>query len=177
MRYGITGPAEGLTENQERFVADTTLFVLMDSEPMPTEFWSGCAHVVDSIGVYAAERARVPLIGLSVPRVQERGYERPLPSNYKELIKHLGVANYPCVVEEAPPGKDASDGYMKRNSLTVSKIDRLLAFPPTSTPTLRSGTWATIRRARNAGIDIYFYPLNGAKPWVESLDEVERLPL
>ncbi len=163
-------------------MADTTLYVLQDSEPPATEFWSGCAYGVDSIGIAAAVRARVPLIGFSLPQIREGDTTRPLFSNADDLIACYTLEksahwNIHWVLEYAPPGRNPSDGYLKRDSFTVSKIDRLLAFPRTSKSELRSGTWATIRRARDAGVEIWFYPLDRTEPWVEVPDPVERMTL
>ena len=179
---GITGPSEGLSLTQERFVADTTLDFLLDHEPPVDEFVSGCAEFVDSIGVYAAERARVPSIVLTVPLVSKA--TRPghilLPSNYESLRFYLEdgagraeardnlfVARGTFSVLFGKPGKNASEGYMKRNDLTVSLIGELLAFPRTSEEERRSGTWAAIRRARKKRIPVHFFPLDGSSPWVE----------
>jgi hypothetical protein len=176
MRYGITGPSKGLTENQERYVADTTLFILGGDDV--TEFWSGCAHKVDSIGVAAALRAYVPFIGLAVPRIQLDGHlVRVLDCNIDSLCKQVSIQHdSQYEVEYAKPGRNRTDGYMNRNALLVSKIDRLLAFPETPKMELRSGTWATIRRARDAGVEIWFYPLDGTNPWIEMPDQ-ESMPL
>lgn len=58
----------------------------------------------------------------------------------------------------APPGRDASDAYMKRNDLTAKKGEVLLAFPDCDEQ-LRSGTWATVRRFRKLDKPIYYFPL------------------
>ena len=51
-------------------------------------------------------------------------------------------------------------GYMKRNDSLVEAAGRLLAFPKTANEVLRSGTWATIRRARKAGVPVLMFPLS-----------------
>lgn len=51
-------------------------------------------------------------------------------------------------------------GYMVRNDAIVAHSDVLLAFPQTCTEVLRSGTWATIRRARKAGVEVHLFPLS-----------------
>lgn len=50
--------------------------------------------------------------------------------------------------------------YMKRNEAIVAASDVLIATPH-GTEELRSGTWATIRRARKKGIPIYIVYPNG----------------
>lgn len=166
--FGITGPHKDLTREQERFVADTVFVQLEEA----TEFWSGCAYYVDSIGVYAAVRARVPLIGLTVPRVQSPGHEPELLwSNAKELIDHAhsdGSSGTEWVVLPGPPGRNMPEGYKLRDALTVSKIKVLLSFPRTSVEEFKgSGTWMTIRLALKAGVEVRFFPLDGSPPWVK----------
>lgn len=51
-------------------------------------------------------------------------------------------------------------GYMKRNDALVEHCDILLAFPETPEEQRRSGTWATVRRARKAGKEVHIYPLS-----------------
>lgn len=53
-------------------------------------------------------------------------------------------------------------GYMPRNDRTIELADELHAFPETPVPVLRSGTWATIRRAERKGIPVVYHPLTGA---------------
>jgi hypothetical protein len=53
-----------------------------------------------------------------------------------------------------------TDGYMKRNDSLVASASRLIAFPKTADEELRSGTWATIRRARKAGVPVLMFPLS-----------------
>lgn len=57
-------------------------------------------------------------------------------------------------------------GYMVRNDALVAACDVLLAFPKTSEEEQRSGTWATIRRARKAEKPVWMYPLDGSGPWI-----------
>lgn len=62
-------------------------------------------------------------------------------------------------------GVDRSASYMARNDAMVAHgpaYDMTLqAFPLTKTEQLRSGTWATVRRARKFGVpDILITPLS-----------------
>ena len=59
-------------------------------------------------------------------------------------------------------------GYMARNDETIRRSDVLIAFPETPHEETRSGTWATVRRARKKGIPIYFFPLDGSTPYREA---------
>ncbi len=49
--------------------------------------------------------------------------------------------------------------YMKRNDLIVAESDTLTAFPAQPDERLRSGTWATVRRARKSGVPVDVVPL------------------
>lgn len=60
-----------------------------------------------------------------------------------------------------------SGGYMKRNDVLVAACDILLAFPRTKSEELRSGTWATVRRARKEGKPVWYFPLDGSEPFEE----------
>lgn len=52
--------------------------------------------------------------------------------------------------------------YMQRNDRIVELSDILIAFPKAETEELRSGTWATIRRARKKGIPVFIHPVGGS---------------
>lgn len=62
-------------------------------------------------------------------------------------------------------------GYLKRDDALVEGADLLLAFPDSDKEVLRSGTWATIRRARKRGIEVQMIPLD------TMLEAVLKLPL
>jgi hypothetical protein len=51
--------------------------------------------------------------------------------------------------------------YMERNQHIVDCADVLIATPSTSVEQLRSGTWATIRRARRKEIPVYLVHPDG----------------
>lgn len=53
-------------------------------------------------------------------------------------------------VVRVPAGSSRAESYMARNVRIVADCDVLLAFPYDSGEELRSGTWATVRRARKA---------------------------
>jgi hypothetical protein len=58
--------------------------------------------------------------------------------------------------------KRISGGYMARNDALVACADILIAFPERPDEEVRSGTWATVRRARKAGITVVLAPLESA---------------
>jgi hypothetical protein len=63
----------------------------------------------------------------------------------------------------AQPGHTDSDAYMNRNDDLVYACERLIAFPATRAVRIRSGTWATVRRARRLDMPIEIWPLSEAK--------------
>lgn len=65
-----------------------------------------------------------------------------------------------------------SGGYMKRNDAIVEHSDVLVAFPKTDEEELRSGTWATIRRARKAGVPVLLNPLDVC--YTDSMSETKE---
>lgn len=52
--------------------------------------------------------------------------------------------------------------YLDRNQDIVDASDALLATPKEHSEVLRSGTWATVRRAREAGLDLVIINPKGA---------------
>lgn len=59
--------------------------------------------------------------------------------------------------------------YMRRNDALVKACDVLIAFPATRRESPRSGTWATVRRARAKDRRIHVFPLDGTPPWTERI--------
>ncbi len=51
-------------------------------------------------------------------------------------------------------------GYMARNQAIADDCDILLAFPQTADEQWRSGTWATVRKARKANKEVIILPIN-----------------
>lgn len=47
--------------------------------------------------------------------------------------------------------------YLERNNDIVKNSDVLVACPASKTEVLRSGTWATIRKARKAKIEVFIF--------------------
>ena len=64
------------------------------------------------------------------------------------IADRLGMDPNPVLVmSEDSPGRS----YLARNRVIVSRAELLIAAPETDTEQLRSGTWATVRYARQAG--------------------------
>lgn len=162
-RFAVTGPT-ALTAEGERIVADMVLLALQGDDDA-TEFTSGCAYGADTIAVFAAECAEVPLIRLTLPTATWHN---------EVLAARAEACSWEIV--RVFQGRWAAETYMRRNSVTVSFADVLLAFPDSATEEWAgSGTWATIRRARKAGCEIRFFPLDGSEPWIDDPD-LGRLP-
>lgn len=51
-------------------------------------------------------------------------------------------------------------GYLKRDDALIDGANLLLAFPNSMQEVLRSGTWATIRRAWKANVPVHYWPLD-----------------
>lgn len=120
----------------------------------PTEIRTGAAFGIDSIAFFAAlwrfESARHRVF---VPRGCRYNEDVVLYAKQETHIEVVGV----------------DGGYMRRNDALIGmplypepRADILLAFPRTRTEELRSGTWATIRRARRAKTIVHITPLDEA---------------
>lgn len=55
--------------------------------------------------------------------------------------------------------------YLTRNGHIVAEADELLAAPESGWERQRSGTWATVRRARKKGIPILIVAPDGSETW------------
>jgi hypothetical protein len=134
----FTGPTE-LSRLEEKYVRSQVAGLRAD------RFVSGAATGVDTVAIMAAwEYLNRSEFYLTVPDRWHNG----------------GLVNYARMegwTIEYVPG-----GYMPRNDRTVELADELHAFPETPVPVLRSGTWATIRRAERKGIPVIFHPLTHA---------------
>lgn len=150
MRYSVTGESDLSAYSDVDRIKKMVEGYIRDLVPTPTEFTTGAAYGIDSI---AATVAWTYLEHPIVLRVCE-----PKGQRFNEGAREWGF-----VIEEV------EGGYMARNDRLVEHSDVLLAFPRSWREELRSGTWATVRRARKAGIEIRYFPLNGRdKPWIES---------
>lgn len=111
---------------------------------VPGTFNTGGAVGVDTLAFWEG-------LGLWVSETKHRVlYPDDENWNSAELraASHLGVEFIPI-----------TGGYMKRNDALVAACDLLIAFPRTGKSKLRSGTWATVRRADKAGKQLMIIPL------------------
>ncbi len=80
---------------------------------------------------------------------------------------NTNLTNFVDEIIEAKPGRHASQSMMNRNDQLLSSVGPvsiLQAFPRSPTEALRSGTWATVRRARKLDIPVTIFPLTSFLP-------------
>jgi predicted Rossmann fold nucleotide-binding protein DprA/Smf involved in DNA uptake len=109
---------------------------------------SGAAFGVDT----AAALAAIDLY----PDAEHRVYV-PAAWHNSEAVEQLRERSA-LIVEVGSTGSAAAS-YMARNDFMVADCTALIGFPYTLAEELRSGTWATIRRARRARRAIRLFPL------------------
>jgi hypothetical protein len=162
-RIAVTGP-EAISKGGHEMVHS-----VMPSLVAGTEFISGAAEGVDTLFALLAydyfPRAKHTIC---VPRAR---HNRILVEHFQALTRLNPDADIQILLTPVEPKSKNPhifrDEYMI--SLLAGKDDLLLAFPHTSKEVLRSGTWTTIRRAREADTQIFGFPLNSDKPWNENI--------
>lgn len=101
---------------------------------------------------------QVHTLGWTLPIVGHHGDDAGADTEFHNLCRDLGwrVVLHPpsnprrrgfCQADESRPTKP----YLDRNDDIVAESQAMFAAPLTMAEELRSGTWATIRRARKAG--------------------------
>jgi hypothetical protein len=120
--------------------------------PTPSEVRTGGAFGVDSAAAVLA-KARWPLARhvLVAPAAP-----------YNTALR--GDVEFDLVLR-ASAGATVAASYLNRNDFllgTDALADLLLAFPRLAVEQWRSGTWATIRRARKRGVAVAIHPLTPA---------------
>jgi hypothetical protein len=121
IKIGITGTRSGLTEQAKEYIY-TYLETNADNISE--------IHHGDCVGV-------------------DEEIHNLIDENYSDikLVVHPPTDNKHRAHCESDDIKKEYD-YIKRNHNIVNDTDILVAFPPTQTEILRSGTWSTIRYAR-----------------------------
>jgi predicted Rossmann fold nucleotide-binding protein DprA/Smf involved in DNA uptake len=138
----FTGPVE-ITEVE----AYAVRCALERVEPADV-YISGAAFGVDT----AAALAAVDLH----PEAEHRVY---VPAAWHNEVAVEQLRRLGAVVFEVDPAETTAASYMVRNDLMVAACTELIGFPYTLVEELRSGTWATIRRARRARRAVRLFPL------------------
>ena len=135
-RRGFTG-----TRNPPASARDSIRLYLMTLSPMVDELVIGCCVGVDQIVGREGRKLGFKVHGI-VPANRSQ-----VPTYYRDF----------CTTTEHMP--DDTD-YMDRNQRIVDVSVDLTAFPLDSTERQRSGTWATVRRARKANKPVIILPLS-----------------
>lgn len=141
----FTGPVE-ITDAEAHAVHE----VLQRLEPADV-YISGAAYGVDTAAALAAMEL--------YPAAEHRVY---VPAAWHNAAAVEELRDRGATVVEVDRAHSTAASYMARNDLMVADCTALVGFPYTLTEELRSGTWATIRRARCASRGIRLFPLRDA---------------
>lgn len=165
MILAFTGPEEVETDTiQEEIIRQEVqnLFPLG-----PTEFVSGAAFGVDTIAALAARDGYLNCIHRLV--VPNGRHNEDLVRQWEKYVSEdplrTDIDSRVHVVQRMPEGTD----HLARNDEMIHRADILIAFPRTPEEEKRSGTWATIRRARRKGIPIHLFSLLSGDFWFENV--------
>lgn len=150
MRYAVTGPRElsvdhGFAYSLVRYVFEAAVAHNV------TEISNGCQYGVDTVCAHVAHAM-----------FDERGVvlRGVVPKGMRHNTDALSFCNE---VEEV------EGGYLARNERLIEHADVLVAFPYSISEELRSGTWATVRRARKKRIPVLIAALDGTEPHYEKV--------
>jgi 8-oxo-dGTP diphosphatase len=161
VRYSFTGTASPLSPADRTFM-EKVISGLTDGK----EFTSGGAKNVDTVAAELAKKHH--------PEAHHRGVFPAAPYD-KEAEEHVDEVIHVPPTRPEPEDKSSeayrkwkAEQYMRRNDALVeyAKPDlevpegKVIAFPR-GPETLRSGTWATVRRARKAGVPVEVHQLPG----------------
>lgn len=144
MIVAFTGPEKPIAPARRTVVAAVNR-ELPPYDEYELELRTGAAHGIDSIAFFVG-------IGL-FPRATQHVF---VPQGLRYNQDLVGYAREQQCNITGVPG-----GYLKRDDALVEGADLLLAFPETMHEKLRSGTWATIRRAWKRDIEVRYFPLDG----------------
>lgn len=155
--YVVTGESE-LSRPERIWVAGSLHDKLADADAIVTGGAYGTDTVALMEGIVAAPSAKLVIC---VPHARWN-------TSLTTSARHLGVD---VILRRARLGRDDSESYMLRNSLMVdtaiefansvrSDVE-MLAYPRRPVEEQRSGTWATVRRGRAAGITVTIRAIEG----------------
>lgn len=134
MAIGFTGSRDGITTRQEEELevllrAHWMLFAPSPRRPSPVLHHGDCVGADET--AHTVGRRLDFWVVIHPPKVD----------TYRAF----------CEGDEYRPNRD----YMVRNHAIVAESEVLIACPSTATEELRSGTWATVRRARKVGKRVF----------------------
>jgi len=166
----FTGKSGDLDGKQRRIVLDTVLAI----QGEPAFFYSGCATGTDIWSAECAiarfERSNHRLMipqWIPKPNVPPRPCRRDR-EGMKRLSTFAASLGVHLEYHWCDPGcGDEATGFLRRDDILAVNCTHMIAFPPTAKEAKRSGTWATVRRARKLGRPIKVVPLDGSEGWVE----------
>lgn len=136
MRVGVTGTSLGPTPRQHAAMRHFLCGISM------TRFVHGAAPGVDTLAHNIVRACHGHIVIEAHPS--------NLPARSSTLAVPMGNME---IWPEKPP--------LDRDRFIVQRIHGLLAVPPTDEEIVRSGTWATVRYAREIGIAIYLIRRDG----------------
>lgn len=143
--YAFTGSTRPLDSREFEQLQDV-IAGLDDAE----SFITGAAFGVDTAAhIISTNRHRGATHRVAVPAAMHN----------EDLVRQAAEAG--CSILYAAKGRTAAESYMLRNDLLVAECDVLIAVPETAEEVMRSGTWATVRRARDAGREVRLRPRDG----------------
>jgi hypothetical protein len=150
MRLTVTGTSTVPEFQANQAVTAGFDFLLAEGYDF-TEVSTGAAHGIDTVA-FAKAQAYWPKAIVRVCYPIEKAH------NYEVVRRAHAIRADVQAVE---------GGYMDRNDRLVSYADVVAAFPAKINEALRSGTWATVRRARTRDVPILITPLSTLEPFWE----------
>jgi hypothetical protein len=146
MRYSATG----ITELTPRGRAKVRYAV--KQLPEVEELTSGAAFGTDTEFALSGIRYH--------PDALHRLVVPAAPHNQRLVEQFVGLSDqHNIAIEFGPVFVKYGEAYMARNDMLVAHCETLEAFPKTEHEVLRSGTWATVRRALKAEKVVVLHPL------------------
>lgn len=137
MKLGFTGTREDITCEQHKTLCE---WIKSHAHEI-TEFHHGCCIGADS-------EAAVVVQSWAKAAIHAH------PSTLRSLTGNVALQFADVVHDRKPP--------LERNQDIVDACDMLIATPKTDHEELKSGTWATVRRARKAGKPVVIIRPDGA---------------
>ncbi len=142
MKVGITGTRHGITAAQQARLHELT------STAQATELHHGDCQGADAAAHFGVLNMRSWRMFTGLPRIRLVAH----PADDSEW--RAFCQGYDELREPLP--------YLDRNHALVDAVDLLLALPRTAAEERRSGTWAAVRYARQAGTPVIIIEPGGA---------------
>lgn len=150
-RFGVTGISMLLTEEERDYVHRIVKRTVLPRK-RKNVLVSGMAFGVDTEALLAVW-GLLPFENMVCVVPGTCNHNRGLFARAAEAGAQLIVT---------PNLHTVGETYLHRDDVVVENLDVLMAFPKTPSEILRSGTWATVRRARKANKKVRYYPLTNS---------------